>query len=393
MPLKTLSSLDLTGKRVFVRVDFNVPLVDGVVGDDTRIREVLPTIKELIKAGAKVILGSHLGRPKGKVVPEYSLLPVAQHLEKLLKVKVVMAQDCVGAEVEKLAKALPTGGVLLLENLRFHAEEEKNDPAFAAKLAKLADVFVQEAFGTAHRAHASTAGIAEHLPAVAGLLLEREIKALDGIFTKPARPLVLIMGGAKIDTKLGILQRFVDLADQIILGGGIANTFLAAEGFEVGGSLYEPDKVELAQEILMRGGDKIILPTDVIAADGDATPSDTTPTIDVHIEGLPFNMKIYDIGKETRDNFAEIIAQAGTIIWNGPVGFFEKKPFSGGTRLIAESCALSQAQTILGGGDTLEALKRFGIAQSKFTHVSTGGGAMLEFLEGKKLPGIEVVRK
>lgn len=393
MSLKTLSSLDVAGKRVFVRVDFNVPLAGGVVGDDTRIREALPTIEQLIKAGAIVILGSHLGRPKGKVVAEYSLLPVAKHLEKLLKLPVVMAPDCIGEEVNKLINELPRGGVILLENLRFHAEEEKNDPTFAKELAALADVFVQEAFGTAHRAHASTAGIADHLPAAAGILLEREIKALDSIFAQPKRPLVFIMGGAKIDTKIGVLNRFIDVADTILLGGGIANTFLAAEGFEVGGSLYESDKVELAQEILLRGGDKIVLPTDVIAADGDAVPSDTTPMVDVRIESLPFNMKIYDIGTETRRTFAEIIANAGTIVWNGPVGYFEKKPFAGGTRLIAESCALSPAGTILGGGDTLEALTRFGIAQDKFTHVSTGGGAMLEFLEGKELPGIEVVRK
>lgn len=393
MPLKTLNNLDVAGKRVFVRVDFNVPLAAGVVGDDTRIREALPTIEQLIKAGATVILGSHLGRPKGKVVAEYSLAPVAKHLEKLLKLPVIMAPDCVGAEVKKLINELPRGGVLLLENLRFHAEEEKNDSAFAKELAALADVFVQEAFGTAHRAHASTAGIADYLPAAAGILLTREIKALDGIFAQPKRPLVFIMGGAKIDTKIGVLNRFIDVADTILLGGGIANTFLAAEGFEVGGSLYEPDKVELAREILLRGGDKIVLPTDVIAADGDAIPSDTTPTVDVHIESLPFNMKIYDIGTETRRTFAEIIASAGTVVWNGPVGYFEKKPFSGGTRLIAESSATTKAETILGGGDTLEALTRFGIAQDKFTHVSTGGGAMLEFLEGKALPGIEVVRK
>lgn len=396
MPKQTVKDVDVAGKRVLVRVDFNVPLSGGKVADDTRIRQALPTIKYLLKEKARIILLSHLGRPKGEIREELRLDPVAQRLEKLLKVKIHKVNDCVGQAVNTAVSELKEGEILLLENTRFHIEETENNPAFAAELASYGDVFVQEAFGVIHRDHASVTGVAKLLPSVSGLLMKKEIDILGELFLKPKKPLVLVVGGAKIDTKIGVIRQFLSLADTILLGGGLANTFLAAEGYDIGESFHEPDKVEIAQEILMEAeaqGNRIILPTDAVCADADIKPADNTPAIDLKIDSILLNLKIYDIGLETSKKFVEIIESAGTVIWNGPVGYFEKKPFSAGTRVIAEACASSKAVTLLGGGDTIKALSQFEIPVDKFTHVSTGGGAMLEFLEGKKLPGLEVLRK
>ncbi len=396
MSKQTIQDIDVKGKRVLVRVDFNVPLNDGRVIDDTRIREALPTIQYLLEQQARVILLSHLGRPKGKVVEKYRLDPVAEVLARLLKKKIQKVNDCIGPAVKKAIENLQTGEVLMLENTRFHSEEITNDPAFAAELASYGDIFIQEAFGVVHRDQASVVGIAKHLKTVAGFLVKKEIDELGKLFQAPKKPLVLVIGGAKIDTKIGILRAFLPLADTILLGGGLANTFLAAEGFEIGKSLYEENKLEIAREILMEAaqlGDKLILPSDVVCADATAEPTDNTPTVDLHTSAVSCNLSIYDIGIETRQQYAELIQSAGTVIWNGPLGYFEKKPFAGGTQVVATACAQTMAETLLGGGDTITALKQFKIDINKFTHVSTGGGAMLEFLEGKQLPGLAVIQK
>jgi phosphoglycerate kinase len=396
MQLKTIRDLDLSGKRVLMRVDFNLPIKKGKVADTTRIEEVLPTIKYLLEQNVRLILLSHLGRPDGKFVEELRLAPVAAELEKLLGHKVKQATDCIGESAKAVTASLQPGEVVLLENTRFYPEEEENDPKFSEALASLGDIFVQEAFGAVHRAHASTAGIAKFLPTVAGFLVEKEVRELGQVFEQPAKPLVLIIGGAKIDTKIGVLRRFSEIADTILVGGGLANTFLAAEGFEVGASLCEKEKFVLAREILAEAkakGCSFVLPSDVVCADAKAEFSDSTPAHNLSSEKLSADLKILDIGVETQKRFSEIISKAGTIVWNGPVGLFEYKPFAGGTRTVAQACASTSAQTLLGGGDTIEAIKLFGIPFSKFTHISTGGGAMLEFLEGKKLPGIEVIEK
>lgn len=390
--LKTIRDIDVTSRRVLVRVDFNIPIKDGRVADDTRIREALPTLEYLISKKARIILVTHLGRPKGVVVPELRLTSVAARLAELLHIPVATCDEAVGANATAAVAKVREGEILLLENIRFYPGEEANDPTFAKALAAHADIFVQEAFGTAHRAHASTAGVAAHLPTVAGFLVEKEVRELSKIFHNPARPLVVVTGGAKIDTKIGILRRFVALADKILLGGGIANTFLAAKGFEIGQSLYQADKLDVAREIIAAAGDKLVLPTDVIAAAADAVPMDTTPAFEATIANVPNDSKIYDIGPATRQTFAATIAMAGTVVWNGPVGFFERAPFAGGTEAVARAVAAAErATTILGGGDTIEALTRFQIAPDTFTHVSTGGGAMLEFLEGEPLPGIAII--
>ncbi len=396
MPKQTIQDIDVKGKRVLVRVDFNVSLDKGKVVDDTRIREALPTIQYLIKKQAKVILLSHLGRPKGEVVEKYRLDPVAKSLEKLLKQKIQKVNDCIGPEVQQTVENLKAGEVLLLENTRFHSVETENEPAFAAELASFGDFFVQEAFGVVHRDHASVTGIARLLPTVAGFLLQKEIVELSKLFKNPKKPLVLVIGGAKIDTKIGVLKQFLPLADTILLGGGLANTFLAAKGFEIGESLYEEDKLEIAQDILMEAtelGDKLILPSDLICSDAAEKPNDQTSTVDIHADAVSCDLSIYDIGVETQRQYAEIIQSAGTVIWNGPVGYFEKAPFAAGTKTIAEACVITKALTFLGGGDTVTALKQLQISADKFTHVSTGGGAMLEFLEGKQLPGLKVLQK
>lgn len=394
MEIKTLADLDYAGRRVLVRVDFNVPQqADGSVADATRIREALPTIRKLVAANCRVLLVSHLGRPSG-IQPELSLAPVAAKLAELLGQEVRLAP----AEFEQAAEfaaSLQPGEVGLLENIRFYPAEEKNDPTFAAQLAGLADVFVQEAFGCVHRAHASVAGVARLLPAAAGLLVEKEIAGLSCAFDRPVRPLILVLGGAKIETKIGVLRRFAPLADTILLGGGLANTFLAAEGFEIGASLYEPDKIETAQQIVMEAGEaKVVLPQDFICADAEAEPGDATPSLDIRADAVPHETKILDIGRLTAADFAERIRAAGTVVWNGPLGLAEFAPFQSGTRAVAEALAESRGTSILGGGDTLEILARLGIATEAFSHVSTGGGAMLDFLaSGLELPGLAVLRR
>ncbi len=395
MKLRTLQGAkELEGKRVLVRVDFNTPIKDGKVSNNTRIRVSLPTIEFLVKAKAKVIVLSHLGRPKGKVVEELCLNPVAEELEKLLGQKVKKLDDCVGAEVESEIKAMQAGKVVLLENTRFHPEEKENQEDFVRQLAKLGDVFVNDAFGVAHRQHASNFGIAGVLPAYAGFSLEKEIEVLSQVLENPEKPLVLVLGGAKIDTKIGVLKKFCKLANTIILGGGLANTFLAAQGFEVGESLYEKDKAELVQEILAEADQnncKFVLPSDVLCIDGKEEISESSETSTFQADAIPATMKILDIGERSAKQFSEIIKEAGMVVWNGPVGLFELTPFSSGTKMIAEACTETSATTVLGGGDTIAAIEKFKIPASKFTHVSTGGGAMLEFLENKKLPALAPV--
>jgi len=392
MKVRSVRKANVTGKRVLMRVDFNVPLEKGKVSDDTRIRETLPTIKYLLQKKAKVVLMSHLGRPDGKKVKDLKLDPVAKQLNKLLNKPVKKLDDCIGPVVEKAVAAMKPGTVILLENTRFYPQEEKCDAKFSKQLAALGDLFVVDAFGTAHRAHASTYGVAKYLPAYAGFLMEKEVTALSGLMEKTARPLTLIIGGAKIDTKIGLLRNFINKADYFLIGGGLANTFLAAEGFDVGKSLYEKDKVELAQEIMLEAEsmkENFVLPRDVVVAD---EVSDKAAAISMPAEDVEGEMKILDIGKKTLLDFVKVINKSKTIVWNGPVGLFEKKPFAHGTHAIARALASAKkAKTILGGGDTVDAINHFGISEKKFTHVSTGGGAMLEFLEGTPLPGVQIV--
>jgi phosphoglycerate kinase len=392
MKIRSIRKASVTGKRILIRVDYNVPLSNGRVSDNTRIRETLPTINFLLKKKAKIILMSHLGRPDGKVKSEFRLDPTAKELSKLLKKPVKKLDDCIGPQVEKAVSAMNPGDIILLENTRFHAEEEKCDKAFSKKLAKLGDIFVADAFGTAHRAHASTYGVSEYLPAYAGFLMEKEIKALSELMQNTKHPLTLIIGGAKIDTKIGLIKNFLDKADNFLIGGGLANTFLAAAGFNVAKSLYEKDKMELAQEIMLEAETlkkNFILPEDCIVA---CEISDKATAFDVPVEDVEGDMKILDIGKKTTGKFLKTILSSKTVVWNGPVGLYEKKPFAKGTSAVARALAgAKNLKTILGGGDTVDAINHFKIDTSKYTHVSTGGGAMLEFLEGKNLPGVKIL--
>jgi len=385
---KTVRDIAVKGKRVLVRVDFNVPLENGKVADDTRIRAALPTIRYLLEQGAAVILMSHLGRPKGKVQDELRLDPVARRLSQLLGRDVGKLDDCVGPEVLRAAKSLEPGQVLLLENLRFHPEEEQNDPDFARQLASLADVYVNDAFGTAHRAHASTAGVAAHLPAVAGLLLERELEVLGTVLAHPARPFVAILGGAKVSSKIGVIRSLLTKVDLLLVGGGMANTFLKAQGHDVGESLAEDDRLVMAREILEQAGEKLVLPVDVVVA--DAFADDANVQI-VGVDQVPAGWRILDIGPRTVSLFDEKLASAATVVWNGPMGVFEFPRFAAGTIALASSLASSEATTIVGGGDSIAALQQAGLAD-KMTHVSTGGGASLEFLEGNVLPGVAALQ-
>lgn len=392
MKIKSIKNLDLNGKKVLVRVDFNVPLEDGKVADDTRIQATLPTIHHLIENKAKVILMTHLGRPDGKVVDELKLDPVADYLSKLLSQPVRKLNECVGDKVKAAVDKMDPGDVIMLENTRFHIEEENCDENFSKQLADLGDIFIIDSFGTAHRKHASTYGIAKYIPAYAGLLMEKEINALTEITKETPSPLTIIMGGSKIETKIGLMRNFLNRTDYFLVGGGLANTFLSASGFNVGKSLYEADKTELAQEIMLESEvleGEFLLPEDVIVAD---EISDDAKTLDLPVRDVIGDMQILDMGKKTLEKFEEVIAKSKTIIWNGPVGVFEKKPFSEGTRRIAQAVANAKdAKTIIGGGDTIDAIKEFGIDLNSFTHVSTGGGAMLQFLEGTELPGVKIV--
>ena len=388
----SIRDLDLKGNRVFMRVDFNVPLNDvGTIGDDTRIRASLPTVQYAIERGARVILASHLGRPKGKPNPKMSLRPVATRLAELLGKPVAFAADCIGPEAEKAVSALQNGDVLLLENLRFHPEEEKNDTEFARWLGVLAQVYVDDAFGSAHRAHASTEGITHFLsPCVAGLLMERELQYLSKATEHPVRPYVAIVGGAKVSDKIEFLQNLAKLADSVLIGGAMAYTFLKAQGVEVGRSKVEDDKLDLAKQLLKSAhvrNIKFMLPTDHVVSDRiDAASSATV----VNTQNIPADKLGVDIGPLTRAAYAKEIARAKTIVWNGPMGVFEIDQFAEGTLEIARAVAGSNAVSIVGGGDSVAAVTKMGLAD-KICHISTGGGASLEFLSGMKLPGVEAL--
>ncbi len=388
----SIKDLDLKGKRVFMRVDFNVPLNDaGAITDDTRIRASLPSINYAVERGARLILASHLGRPKGKPNPKYSLSPVARRLSELLGKPVAFAADCIGPEVEQQAAALKDGEVMLLENLRFHAEEEKNDPEFAKRLAALAQVYVNDAFGSAHRAHASTEGITHYLsPSAAGMLMEKELQYLSKATEHPVRPYVAIVGGAKVSDKIEFLQNLAKLADSVLIGGAMAYTFLKAQGVEVGKSKVEDDKLDVARELLRVAhvrNIKIMLPTDHVVADRiDASAAAEV----VGTQSIPADKLGVDIGPATRVAYAREVAGAKTIVWNGPMGVFELDQFAQGTLEIARSVATSNGVSIVGGGDSVAAVTKMGVA-ARICHISTGGGASLEFLSGMKLPGVEAL--
>ena len=384
MDKKTIRDVDVAGKRVLMRVDFNVPLQEGQITDDTRIRAALPTVRYLLDHGASLVLMSHLGRPKGEVKPELSLKPVAARLGQLLGTEVQMAPDCIGPEVEKMAAALQPGDVLLLENTRFHPGERKNDPQMSAQLARLGDLFVNDAFGAAHRAHASTEGVTHHLPSVAGLLMEKEIEFLGTTIEHPAHPYVAIIGGAKISDKIGVIRNLLAQADWLLIGGGMANTFFAAQGYEMGDSLVEKDSLDVARELMELGKGKLVLPVDGVVA--DAFSADAHAQV-VQVDQIEPGWRMLDIGPQSVELFRTRIAAAKTIVWNGPMGVFEMAPFAKGTTAVAEMLAASGATTIIGGGDSVSALQQAGLAD-KMSHISTGGGASLEMLEGKALPGL-----
>jgi len=384
MNKKTVRDVSVAGKRVIVRVDFNVPLAEGHVADDTRIRAALPTVQFLLDEGARVILMSHLGRPKGQVKEEMRLGPVGERLSALLGRPMTALRDCVGPEVRAAAERLAEGEVLLLENLRFHPGEEKNDPAFARALASLAEVYVNDAFGTAHRAHASTVGVADYLPAVAGFLVEKEIEFLGQALDSPARPFVTILGGAKISDKIGVVDHLLDKVDRLLVGGGMANTFLKAQGLEMGDSLVEDDALDTARDLLARAGDRLLLPVDVVVADEFA---DDAASMTVAVENVPPGWRVLDIGPETVACFREALTGARTVVWNGPMGVFEFPNFARGTAALARALAGLEATTIVGGGDSAAAVRQAGLAE-EMTHISTGGGASLDMLEGKTLPGL-----
>ncbi len=390
MPLG-IQDLEVTGKRVFVRVDFNVPVNERQeITDDTRIRAALPTIQYLIDKEARIILASHFGRPKGEFKEKYSLKPAARRLEELLGKPVIMAKDCVGEETKALVSQLKPGEVLLLENLRFHSGEEKNDPSFARQLAELAEVYINDAFGAAHRAHASTAGMAAFLPSAAGFLMQKEVEALSRVLTYPERPLLAIIGGAKVSDKIKLLENFLGKVDALAVGGGMANTFLKASGLEVGKSLVENDQLEFARrlmEIARQEGVRLLLPVDLVVADKMAEDAQTKV---VSVNEVPADWMILDIGPETIKRFAAVCKECRTILWNGPMGVFEMEPFARGTEGIARVLAEADAVTVIGGGDSVAAVEKAKVAD-RITHISTGGGASLEFLEGRELPGVAVL--
>jgi phosphoglycerate kinase len=385
---KSVRDVDVKGKKALVRVDFNVPIKDGVVQDDTRIRAAMATIQYLLDNGAAVILFSHLGRPKGGPDPKYSMKPVADYLGGLMGKEVKFAEDCVGEPAEKQASGLKPGQVLVLENTRFHPEEEKNDLDLAKKMASLADIYVNDAFGSAHRAHSSTEGVAHFLPAVAGFLMEKEIQYLSQAIDDPKRPFVAILGGAKVSDKIGVIKNLLVKADAILIGGGMANTFFKAQGYPMGGSLVEDEVLDLAKELLAEAGTKLRLPVDVVIAQ---SLEEGVETKVMPVGPVADGYKILDIGPETVAAYSKVIAGAGTVVWNGPMGVFEVSTFAKGTFGIADAMAQSKAVTIVGGGDSASAIQKSGHAD-KITHISTGGGASLEMLEGKTLPGVAALQ-
>ncbi|WP_175580268.1 phosphoglycerate kinase [Planococcus koreensis] len=387
MKKMTMKDVDLKGKRVFCRVDFNVPMSEGKVTDDTRIRAAVPTIEYLIENGAKVILASHLGRPKGAVNEDMRLAAAGARLTELLHKQVKSLDESIGEKVEQEISAMAEGDVILLENVRFHAGEEKNDPELAKAFAALADVFVNDAFGAAHRAHASTAGIAEHLTAVSGLLLEKELDVLGKALSEPDRPFTAIIGGAKVKDKIGVIDHLLDKVDNLIIGGGLSYTFSKAQGNEVGNSLLEEDKIDLAKSFIEKAKDKgvnLYMPIDVVVAKEFSNDGETKV---VGISEIPSDWMGLDIGPETAKTYANVIKDSKLVIWNGPMGVFEMSSFENGTKSVAQAMAETEAYTIIGGGDSAAAVEKFNVAD-KMDHISTGGGASLEFMEGKDLPGV-----
>lgn len=384
MNKKTVKDIDLKGKRVFMRVDFNVPMAEGKVTDDKRIKAALPTIKYCLEQGASLLLASHLGRPKGASSPEFSLRAASEVLAGHLGIPVKMAPDCVGPEVEAMAKALKPGEVIMLENTRFHKGEEKNDLELAKQMAALADVYVNDAFGSAHRAHSSTEGIARFLPAVSGFLMEQELEYLGRAVANPEHPYIAILGGAKISDKILVVETLLSKCDKLIVGGGMANTFLAAQGLNMQDSLVEEASLETAKAIMAKSGDKLVLPVDAVIADKFEAEA-ATQVVDV--DKIPTGWRMLDVGPKTIELYKQALSGAKLVVWNGPVGVFEMPKFAEGTFALAKLLAESKAITVIGGGDSASAVKKAGVAK-QMTHVSTGGGASLEFLEGKELPGV-----
>ncbi|MHA2957956.1 phosphoglycerate kinase [Priestia megaterium] len=388
MNKKTLKDIDVKGKRVFCRVDFNVPMKDGKVTDETRIRAAIPTIQYLVEQGAKVILASHLGRPKGEVVEELRLNAVAERLQALLGKDVAKADEAFGEEVKKTIDGMSEGDVLVLENVRFYPGEGKNDPELAKAFAELADVYVNDAFGAAHRAHASTEGIAQHIPAVAGFLMEKELDVLSKALSNPERPFTAIVGGAKVKDKIGVIDHLLDKVDNLIIGGGLSYTFIKALGHEVGKSLLEEDKIELAKSFMekaKKNGVNFYMPVDVVVADDFSNDANTQV---VSIENIPSDWEGLDAGPKTREIYADVIKNSKLVIWNGPMGVFELDAFANGTKAVAEALAeATDTYSVIGGGDSAAAVEKFNLAD-KMSHISTGGGASLEFMEGKELPGV-----
>lgn len=388
MNKKSIRDVDVKGKRVFCRVDFNVPMQDGVITDETRIRAALPTIQYLAENGAKVILASHFGRPKGQAVEELRLTPVAKRLGELLGKNVIKTDEAYGPVVQEAIAGMSEGDVLLLENVRFYAGEEKNDPALAKEFAALADLYVNDAFGAAHRAHASTAGIAEYIPAVSGFLMEKEIEVLGKALSNPDRPFTAIIGGAKVRDKIGVISNLLDKVDNLIVGGGLAYTFIKAQGHEIGKSLLEEDKIDLAKEFMetaKQKGVNFYIPVDVVVSDDFSNDANTQ---EVSVDAIPSDWEGLDIGPKTREIYADVIRNSKLVIWNGPMGVFELDTFAKGTKAVADALAESpNTYSVIGGGDSAAAVEKFGLAD-KMSHISTGGGASLEFMEGKELPGV-----
>lgn len=391
MSKKTVRDIDVTGKRVFVRVDFNVPMQDGKITDDTRIRGALPTIQYLVDQGAKVILASHLGRPKGQVVEEFRLTAAGERLSELLGKKVIKVDEAIGDAVKAEIDKMENGDVLLLENVRFYPGETKNDPELAKAFAELADLYVNDAFGAAHRAHASTEGIAQHLPGVAGFLMEKELKVLGDAMDNPKRPFTAIIGGAKVKDKIGVIDNLLDKVDNLIIGGGLAYTFIKAQGYEIGNSLLDEEKIDLAKEFMEKAKEKGVnfyMPVDSVVAKEFAADAEAKV---VPIDEIPVDWEGMDIGPKTRELYAKVVKESALVIWNGPMGVFEFDKFAEGTKAVAEALADTDGYTIIGGGDSAAAVAKFNLAD-KMDHISTGGGASLEFMEGKVLPGVAALQ-